>query len=226
MALIQEGLIALVVGALIFVVSRDAAFRTFRGSHIVRYRGERTLRAIQGVHNAIEAYRQQAGKLPESLVNLQPSGDGFFRTDDAGVPVDGWRRQLHYSVDADACRVTSYGRDGKPGGVGLDYDLSTANLSASPAALHGEDAWPALPERALPTFEQFVSDRGEFGAAGSGSMMFVTSIVTGAAAFVVAFIAMMRSRTAGSLIVSLVVTTGGALLIGILLTSLHAPTGH
>jgi len=221
--LLLKLLCAVAVGVLVFIVSRDAAYDQFRRSYLVRRPGYYTLRSMAGVREAIEAYRREHQALPDSIRDLSPPGDVAPRRDERGVFVDEWERALHYSTDGAEYELVSYGRDGKPGGVGLDADLSTDDL---PEGDEGAAAYPQLPERALPTYQQFVADRGEFGAGGSGRSMLVTCIVTAVVAFLVAFWTTGSSRTSGSFILALILTTSAALLIGVFVAALHAPTGH
>jgi hypothetical protein len=61
--------------------------------------------------------------------------------DENHMPLDGWGRPLVYFIKEGKAIVISYGRDGKPGGVGSDCDMSTTDL------------WP---EEARPSFAEFV----------------------------------------------------------------------
>ena len=215
-------LCAVAVGVLVFIVSRDAAYDQFRRSYLVRRPGYYTLRSMAGVREAIEAYRREHQALPDSIRDLSPPGDVAPRRDERGVFVDEWERALHYSTDGAEYELVSYGRDGKPGGVGLDADLSTDDL---PEGDEGAAAYPQLPERALPTYQQFVADRGEFGVSGSGYEMFRMCIVAGIVTFFVALVAFWRSRTAGAFIVALFITTAAAVLVGGMIAMFHGPAG-
>jgi general secretion pathway protein G len=222
-AILPRLVAALVVGTIIFVVCRNTAYKGFRDSHVVQIKSTYTLRGMASVRDAIEDYREENGVLPTSLRDVSPRENAYYRTDESGIPVDEWERPLRYSTDDADYRLVSYGRDGKPGGEGLDADLSTSDLLGQEEGTRG---WHPLPERAKPTFEQFVEDRGEFGMGGSGRRMFVTSIVTGGLAFLVAFLTLWRSRNLERMIIGLIVTTLGAVFIGALIVGMHAPTGH
>ena len=216
-------LCAVGVGVLVFIVGRDVAYNGFRDSPLLRRPGESTLRDIANVRQAIEGYRQEHQALPDSLADLSLPEDARLRTDEAGRVLDGWGRPLQYLIDGTEYELVSYGRNGEPGGLGLDADLWTADL---PEGEVDEHQVPPLPERALPTFEQFFGDRGEFGRAGSGHGMFQSCVVTGVVAFLVAFVVLLRSRTGPSSVVSLILTTVGAIVVSVVIASLHAPTGH
>jgi hypothetical protein len=179
------------------------------------------------VVEAIEAYRQEKHVLPKSLSGLPRA---TARLDETGAPADSWRRPLHYWTDGTRYRITSYGYDGKPAGVGLDYDLSSDDL-----AKDQEEGWWKLPLEARATFRQFATDRGLIYTAdgylhGSGRPMFLTSILTGAVAFVLAFCTIGGSapvrRHLGSLVLRLIVTAAATLFVGICLAGLNGPSAH
>jgi hypothetical protein len=67
--------------------------------------------------------------LPKSLEEVRGalSLQAGFQWDEKGRPLDGWGRPFLYSTDGAKFVITSLGRDGKPGGLGLDCDLSTTN---------------------------------------------------------------------------------------------------
>ena len=123
--------------------------------------------------------------------------------------------------------MTSYGRDGRPGGLGLDFDLSTADL---PEGELDEHWLPPVPPQAQATFPQFLGDLGTFGRTGSGREMFVTSIWAGVVGFILVLVlagAGQRARR-GALdtLVQLIIIVGVAAFIGLIMTTLHQPVGH
>lgn len=149
------------------------------------------------------------------------------RVDSRGEPIDWWRRPLHYWTDGTHYRVTSYGRDGRPGGVGLDYDLSSDDLESGRTSTH---AWPRIPKQATPTFRQFLSDRGDERYPGSGRMMALMCALAGLVAFVFGFVTLgaavqTRQGVRGTLR-RLVITIVGTVFLAMIITTLHVPTGH
>ena len=219
--LIPRALVALVVGLLVFSISCNVAYHQFLDSG-VRYPQEFTLKEIGTLGAAVAAYREKEHALPKALTEL-PRGLPV-RVDENGTPLDSWRRPVRYWTDGTHYRITSYGLDGKPGGVGLDYDLSTNDLGKH-QALQGT---LALPRQARPTFRQFMTDRGI--GSGSGRMMFLTSVLTGVLALVLGFRA-----TGGTApfrwgvwarVAKLLIITAGALLVGLMIAGLHIPSGH
>jgi len=199
-----------------------ASFRRYVGS-AVRGRQQATLYGMAHVEAAITAYQQASGTLPKTLGDIP---DLAAHVDDEGQPVDHWRRPLHYRVEGTRHRLVSYGRDGKPGGVGLDYDLSNADLPRE-----AEIRWPrVLPRQSAPTFRQFLTDRGGNASGGSGGMMALMSLLSGATAFALAFQvlrgAAKDSRRSVSLFSELLATVVITLIGGVAIAWFHLPTGH
>jgi hypothetical protein len=221
--------VSLVVGCLVLAISCDVAFDQFRDSHVVGLPGIRTLAYIAALRDAVETYRSERHSLPSSLRNLPMPKGAYVQTDESGAPVDGWRRPFRYSTDGAKYQIVSYGRDGKLGGLGIDCDLSTRDL-AEHEALVQKNTLP-LVRRARPTFEQFIRDRGEFGMAGSGYMMFVMSIVTAAVALVLSLVSLSgrvpAHRGVWTLIRRFLITIAATLFIALVyIIPFHAPTGH
>lgn len=141
---------------------------------------------------------------PQSIEGL--SGPDNLRKDEKGRPIDGWGRPLLYSTDGDKYVITSLGRDGKPGGVGLDCDTSNLN------------DWP---QEAVPTFSQFLASpmtRGSISAC----------LACGLLAFVVSFVTVDPSALRGwaiiPLILKLAFTILGALFVASIMSMLEIPT--
>jgi len=219
-------LVSLVVAGLVLGICTQVAYRQFCSSAI-RYAPLLTLRDIGRVRDAIEEYRRQHRRLPRRLSDF-PQVTG--RVDKTGWPLDWWGRgRFHYWTDGTRYRISSYGRDGKPGGLGLDYDLSSDDL-ANDDPSRAAGGLPALPREAEPTFWQFATDLQYGRTHGSGAMMLAASILAGAAAFFLAFRGARETRPAvgsvAALVLNLIVIMGGALLVGTFMAAFHAPSGH
>jgi hypothetical protein len=228
-ALMPRLVISLVTGLLVFGIACEVGYRQYCGS-AARVSQARTLADIGRVCRALEAYRHEKHALPRTLRNLPPVALLHFGTDGTGAPLDWWRRQLHYWTDGTSYRVSSYGRDGKPGGVGFDYDVSSDDLETKQAAPTG---WwnVSLPKQARPTFWQFVTDLGQHYGTGSGSATFLAAILSGAVAFFLGYQTIGRSaptrRGRWVLFGGLLLTTAGTLVVAIMyLIPLHIPSGH
>lgn len=92
----------------------------------------------------IEDYQSKQEKLPASL-------DDVFTNPDAYSRRDCWDHPLVYVTDGKTWTLTSYGADGKPGGVGLDTDI----IFDQTARLMGFHAkYEELRRTARPTYYQ------------------------------------------------------------------------
>jgi general secretion pathway protein G len=98
----------------------------------LRARQIATSAQIVHIDEAVQAFRQATGSLPKSLADL---GDIGLDPDD--VRFDVWGHPIIYSEDNGSYIVRSLGRDGKPGGQGLDSDLSASTP-------HPPEAYPTL----------------------------------------------------------------------------------
>jgi hypothetical protein len=133
------------VGILVAATATVVAWRNIGGMSQVRPEQWATRDAIFETEEMVRMYHATTKALPKSLEELPRSDDfqGRFRRDEKGRPLDGWGRPLLYSTDGTKYTITSFGRDSKPGGGGLDYDLSNRTT------------WPCAD--ALPTFVQFLA---------------------------------------------------------------------
>jgi type II secretory pathway pseudopilin PulG len=123
-------LIALGAGLAVAVIAIAAVWSTCGDDWYLRVEQAETQKAITECDAAIEAYRAKAGRLPDSLEQLSTArlrAAPASADMDAGTAQDGWGRPLIYTVSGSEFTVLSYGRDGTPGGRGLDFDLSNQN---------------------------------------------------------------------------------------------------
>ena len=80
-----------------------------------------TRKTLQHVSRALRTYRIAFGRLPNQALGLQALVKNRLLVD---LPQDAWSRGLIYElISEQTCRVRSMGRDGEPGGAGLDLDL-------------------------------------------------------------------------------------------------------
>ncbi len=216
MALGPRLLVSLAAGLLVLLTVTYASLAQYR-DWAARRPQERTLLAILAVREAVDQYRKDKGSPPGSLDDL--AGTHWSFGDRNGYPVDGWWRLLHYQAKGDGYRIVSYGRDGKPGGVGLDYDLSSDHLGGG----GGPDlSWvlSRIPPQARPTFGQFATDR-------ESRAMALLSLLSGLAAFTLAFRVLGNTRKSSlSLVLQLLVTLVATVVLGFIITTVHLPSGH
>jgi general secretion pathway protein G len=89
---------------------------------------------LDALDKAISAYRLDTGHLPSPEAGLsalvdRPANDPGWAGPylQKAVPLDPWRHPYFYRVPGDGAHeyeLGSLGRDGRPGGTGLDADLS------------------------------------------------------------------------------------------------------
>jgi uncharacterized membrane protein (DUF485 family) len=203
------------------------AWEQYRASPVSRVSQAVTLVDIGAVQQAVESYLRDKGRLPSSVEGIPPAGNERFRTGVTGAPVDSWGRPLRYWTDGKRYRVVSYGRDGEPGGVGCDYDLSCDDLPAAKPPTY----WllVKLPDLAKPTFGQFLTDRAADGAPASTGML-AMCFVSGLAAFFIAFrgtpVRAGSRAASGALVVTLIVTVLATMMVTFAIAVLHIPSGH
>ncbi len=119
--------ISTTVGLLVAVIGVVVARRNVDELSQVRSEQWATRQAIRNIEKSIQRLGEAKKGSPQSLEELRgPYGEFLvqFKRDKKGSLLDGWGRPFLYSVEGSEYVVTSLGRDGKPGGIGLDCDLS------------------------------------------------------------------------------------------------------
>ena len=189
-------LIASTIG---LVVSAIAIVVAWQNEHsvLIAKRQLRTRWALGSAGEAIRAHQRTTGSLPRSLDQVR---------DVSGLPlVDGWDRPFLYSTDGGGFLLSSYGRDGKPGGIGLDCDLST------------RDPWLKESHATLAQFLFELPSEGIIWAcAASGILVFFVCLVTTREG--------LAGRSALDTILTLVVTAATALGASVFIRLLHFST--
>lgn len=107
---------ALIIAATAYI----CAWRSYRGYIAGWTEQASTRQELERMNREIDVYRQMVGHLPAALTDLDLR---TWPVDQAGVPVDRWGWPLQYQVNGDTYDLYSLGRDGRPGGSGLDADL-------------------------------------------------------------------------------------------------------
>ena len=200
-------LIPLVVGCVVAIVAVLAAWVEHGGRWILAPRQSMTAGILERTGEAISAFRKKHGRLPAALEELGGLPDA--QAGEYMETIDGWDRPLVYGVEGDGYTLVSLGRDGRPGGIGLDYDLGGAGRPLPPAS--------------FPTLAQFLfeMDTGRMIQAclACGIMAALAALVT------------VRGPDLGRgglliLVVKLALVTGVSLGLAIVLSALEMPSGH
>jgi len=140
----------------------------------------------------------------QKMTNEVPEMDMWFHE---GF-TDGWHHPFIFSDENKNCLVISYGRDGKPGGKGIDCDLTSDN---------------PYPNEASPTFSQFWNNKRFEG-------MIDWSFICGGLAALLSLLTVrvpnLNKRGITILVLSLCATLIGAFFVTTIITALHIPSGH
>jgi general secretion pathway protein G len=210
--------VSIVVATVVAVTVLLVGWRSIGSYFRFRMEQAQTLRTLRDFNLALAEYQRLHNAPPQSQGEFtsfvkERGYDGY--RDDNDVPLDGWRRPFAYSVKDGKPLIVSYGRDGKPGGVGLDNDLSNEDLPPV-----DDDR---LPEKVRPTFSQFFVDasarRLEFNCLISGLLAFWLSMsliktVT------------LNGRDIALLLLKLAFTIGGTLVTAAVISLSDLPNPH
>ena len=205
--------VAVVIGLSVSALSLWVAWGNACNAELARPEQFFTQHNLRQIAKGIEDFHQKFGSYPHSLDDVRNSvtnQDYWVGSDVDGAPkmVDGWGRPFLFSTNGNSCLLTSYGRDGLPGGKGLDCDLTSRDWA---------------PKDARPTFYQFLHDMPVQG-------MINSCLVCGAMACLLALITIkvpnLESKGLFVLAVKFGATILGATLVAIIISGLHIPSGH
>jgi hypothetical protein len=200
-------LIAAAVWLIVSGISIYVAWGNAADSNDCRWEQYLTQHTLKLAAGSIAAYRQKFGVSPQSLGDLAkiPNNDPFQLGDDEH-PFDAWGHPMVLSTNTTNLVITSYGRDGKPGGIGLDCDLTTENWN---------------PKEARPTFQQFLHDMP------TGGMIlscFVCGSFAGLLSFLIVKIPDLSRYEMIKLVFKLIVMVLAAVFMASVIAGLHIPT--
>jgi hypothetical protein len=198
----------LIAGAMAVAVFMIPFLCTWLGEASMQFESElkMTYLHLPGVENAIRAYRREYGVFPASLKDLLTTKHyrGPARSDPNGDILDGWGRPFAYSHSDDHFEVISLGRDGKPGGVGLDHDLSSDRNSI---------------KQSFPTLRQFLFELPTQRFLG-------VCALAGLLAGVLTFQTVRSPKFSVLVLFKIALTFVGAAVVAMFISFLHIPTGH
>lgn len=210
--LLMSLLLSLLAGVLVWTLTMVVAWQTVRKADGIRPKQWKTQHVIlRDVTEAALDYQNTTGSPPQSIDDLKEANPDKFNKD--GAWVDAWKWPLVFSFDDNLLLVTSYGRDGMPGGVGLDHDLT--NAEPTPAA-------------SLMTFRQFLSHKSaRTTREWCSKINYFLFVFTAMAIFMSVFIVprLSEQQKAGivSYVISLVVIIVASSVIGGTISLLHVP---
>ncbi len=202
--------ISMSVGVLVAAIAIVVAWRSLGSMSNFRLEQAWTQERLRQIRWVIESNRAETKNVPQSWGELrQTMKDYHFTVNEDGIPLDEWGHPLLYSVSEGHPVITSYGRDGKPGGVGFDHDLSSDDKR--------------LPTETAPTFVQFLLHP-------SSRRVLLACLACGVGAFYLSMItvnpAALHGRAILSLIVKLAFTILGAIFIALVISITEIPNPH
>ncbi len=157
--LVVQLLLGGVYSAILFVLVYAAAWKNLPGRLRNRPSQYTTEYHVTDLIRVIDEHQKTNGALP---VDLNDLGDSMTR-----LRYDGWGRPLIYKVTGETFTVTSLGRDGRPGGEGIDADLSGPSSTD-----HSRSNLRIVGQIHSPTFEQFLTTDDEDEISGSSVRMY------------------------------------------------------
>jgi hypothetical protein len=199
--------VALAVSATAFV----GAWQEYGTYWHYYYPTEKTQSDLDAIWEEIAGFRAVNGRLPDTLLELERVKAKERRVDIAGLPIDYWGNPYQYEVKGDDYSLSSYGRDGRAGGVGLDADIVPGTPGGRGNA---------------PTLWQFAFEMP------TGGMM-AACLLAGVLAGLVWVVAVQEPVEVGktwprllAALAAMTVTFIVSLLAALFMSALHLPSGH
>ena len=207
-------LVSLGVGLLVSVVAVVASWVAHGEEWHLRAAQDMTQGQIADIVKAIDAYRTKTGHLPSSLEQLRENPESDFGVGFApdGTLRDHWGRPFLYAVNGDSYTVLSYGMDGKPGGRGLNCDLTNHNFRE-------KGLYPAW----YPTFWQYLfempTEKMTLACLICGFLAFLTSLASVRAPEI-------NRKTLLPLVIKISILIAFATVVAVFMSALEIPSGH
>lgn len=201
---VRRILLGAVVWSIITGIALYVAWQNACDAPAAKFEQYQTQHRLKEIATAVSEYRQTYGVDPTSANDLAKMTNHAFE----GNILDGWGRALLFTVDHSNLVATSYGRDGRSGGAGLDCDLTSTNWT---------------PKEAKPTFKQFLY------AMPTGGMV-TSAVVSGACGFLIAVLVIKSDDFESDNFLSFIGKVAAILIcatfIAVVITALHVPSGH
>ena len=128
----------LLTAAMVFVTTCLASWVAMRNSMLM---DSQTIYMnwgmVQGTQSYLTQYAREHGEYPETLSELDLPSEHL-----SDATRDPWGNPLEYSKTDNGFRLASLGRDGKPGGQGLDADVYSDQSSCSDQAMANQTQLP------------------------------------------------------------------------------------
>jgi len=204
-------MLAGITASCVFVITYSACWVQIGQLRVMdRHSYAMTQYALANVGEGLEEYAQDRGEYPDSLDDLVRAGNGRWPLDSSGRLSDGWGQPFDYGTTMEGFELTSLGRDGLRGGVGLDADISWSEAQTVGAI--------RVPLR------QFLFD-----TPGSVSVFWMAVLASVAAGFVWHGVDQDPFLTTRWRLLGVLVTTISAALVAVFLAAFHvaaSQSGH
>lgn len=198
--------IACCIGLIVFGISLQTGRRNAESS--MAWNEQRTTQLeLKSLSQTLTAYQQMLGSCPSNFDQLLSMTNDFLWMP-RGRFIDNWGHALVFSNEGTNCLIISYGRDGKPGGIGVDCDLTTKTPQ---------------PREAVPTFSQFFENERLHAMT---LTVFVCGFLAAFLSFITVRVPDLTRKGLAILALSLTATTIGAVFVAGIITILHIPSGH
>lgn len=200
-------LASLLCGLSIFVILNLAAWWNLRGEMYVCGRQSGTRLRMAFLAKDIQEYIEKTGSPPAELADLDDRPPEYLQ--------DLWGRNLLYTRTNNSFELYSLGRDGKPGGIGLDGDLYSDRRNEA---------------NTLATFRQYFTETDLHEV--NNRNFLSAGAVAGILVAVSGFLESMNTRrhkqpmTRKQLIGNMTVITILVCVVGFFLLPFHIPSGH
>jgi hypothetical protein len=220
MKLLPRVSLSLLFGIIVFGICIVAVWREDKGAWGLRQQQIHTAQVIGNFVIMVGGYRESEHKLPKDQHEFETAVRGGAAPGEVTPwQNDGWGRPLHYWTDGKNYRITSYGRDNKPGGVGLDFDI------VGDPTVSRQLTKPWTDKAAMLPFKQFYHETP------SSPMLIASCAVPGALAFLIGLLTPWQhvrpKLRVPMLLIQYVVTILAALAIALAMAAFHLPAvGH
>ena len=196
----RRSVIALLAAALVFALTLESAYRQQRKT-VWAWGGGFTLqRVLPDLQRDVDRYAQATGKAPATLDEVPAVQKRWSQ--DPQSQADPWGRPFLLKNENGRAVVMTLGRDGLPGGEGVDADVTAASPTPSVSRRQFFQVMPLKP--ILWT-------------------CVIAAVVTALAAFVGPIDTRVGPRNLLVVLVTLAITGAAAVIVGGFITALHVP---
>lgn len=211
-------IVSILAAIVVFVVIIVSGWMNFRAAEPVCPRQWETRLSLGHLDSMVRSLIKENGKPPATLTISETSLSSEQFPNKDGRFIDAWGHELHYEVKPDdSVIIYSLGRDGKPGGVGLDADLFTDQRE-------GQLKWPTFMQFYFPDDPQEIQKGGlVVGAAFTAAMVMLAVLLSSFRALSEKSRRSLFSVESIARVIGVVLL---ALVFGVMLAPLHIPNGH